>query len=103
MPDETLQIDIFPGIRTPEGAARLRAEVEARREIDYRAAQLLRRLHDAGHLRLDVLRAHLLATGDDYATATGEAYEIFEEVSEILAARSRADHRVLAAVAGAAQ
>lgn len=91
---------LIPGMATPEGAARLQKEMEARNDIDFRAFQMLRRLHDEGHFSLDVVRRNLTYLGEDKPEADEMAREVVDEIDEIIRDRVMADHKVLAAAAG---
>lgn len=101
MPDnEKIRVSLLPGAETPEGAERLRKEMTARDAIDFRAFQMLRRLHGEGFVNLDGLRKFFEEDGETEADAKEAAKDVMDEIDQIIRDRIMADHRVLAAAAG---
>lgn len=100
MTNENIRVSLLPGAETPEGAARLQRELEARNDIDFRAFQMLRRLKNEDMVSYQSIYRALKAFGEDECVAKEMAEEVTEEIEEILRDRVLADHRVLAAAAG---
>lgn len=100
MSEKKISVSLIPGADTPEGAARLQKELEARNDIDFRAFQMLRDLAEEGLFNSRVLTKLYRDNGESKEDAKEFAQERAEEISQILRDRRMADHYVLAAAAG---
>jgi len=98
--EETISYSLIPGADTPEGAARLQKELDARNDIDFRAFQVLKSLNDEGLLSRNSLYRSLKGGGESDGYAAAAAEDLAEEISEIFRDRMLADSKVLAAAAG---
>jgi hypothetical protein len=101
MGERKIKVSLMPGAETPEGAARLRKEVEARGDLDFRAFQLLQQLvNDDFVNRMDIILRLKEFHGESKKDATEMGNELMDEIEQLLRDRRLADHYVLAAAAG---
>lgn len=100
MPDQIKTNLLIPGAATPEGAERLRDEIEKRNYIDFRAFQLLQRLVDEDVVTYQSMYRAFRALDLDHDEAEEMASELNDEAEAIMRDRRQADHDVRQAAAG---